>query len=115
MQNGCLGGKYNIGGENEWENIKLLQVLINIVSKKANLDPEKVRSTITQVKDRPGHDRRYAIDCSKIKQELHWKQNYNFEEGLEKTVEWYLEHKNWIDNIKNGGYKIWIEKNYDKR
>ncbi|GHU46863.1 dTDP-glucose 4,6-dehydratase [Spirochaetia bacterium] len=115
MQNGGAGENYNIGGENEWENITLLEMLITIVSKKANLDPEKVRSTITKVKDRPGHDRRYAIDCSKIKRELQWKHHYDFEEGLRKTVEWYLEHTGWIDHIKSGAYKLWIEKNYVER
>jgi len=92
MQNGRAGEKYNIGGENEWENIKLLNMLVDIVAKKANKDAEKIRSTIKYIKDRPGHDRRYAIDCSKIKKELGWKQNVSFNEGLEHTVDWYLIH-----------------------
>jgi dTDP-glucose 4,6-dehydratase len=115
MRKGAAGEKYNIGGENEWENIKLLDVLIGIVSKKANMDEEKIRETITHVKDRPGHDRRYAIDCSKIKRELGWKQEVSFEEGLEKTADWYLSRGDWINSIRSGEYRNWIEKNYGKR
>jgi len=115
MQNGIAGETYNIGGENEWENIKLISVLIDTVTAKAKLDSEKVRSTIAYVKDRPGHDRRYAIDCSKIKRELGWKQNVSFEEGLARTVDWYLANTEWIDSIRSGEYLRWIEKNYGKR
>jgi dTDP-glucose 4,6-dehydratase len=109
------GEKYNIGGENEWENIKLLHTLIEIESRKAGLDQEKVAATITFVKDRPGHDRRYAIDCSKIQQELGWKRSVDFASGLEKTVDWYLSHQDWIDSIRSGEYKNWIERNYGER
>jgi len=115
MQKGSAGEKYNIGGENEWENIKLLNVLIDITANKSGKDAEKIRSTITYVKDRPGHDRRYAIDCSKLKKALGWKQTVNFEEGLSRTVDWYLANKEWIDSIRSGEYKKWIEKNYEKR
>jgi len=115
MRESKVGEKYNISGENEWENIKLLNVLIDITAKKLGKDAGKIRSTITYVKDRPGHDRRYAIDCSKLKKELGWKQTVNFEEGLSQTVDWYLANREWIDNIRNGHYKRWIEKNYDNR
>jgi len=115
MQKGKVGEKYNIGGENEWENIKLLNVLIDITANKSGKVVEKIRSTITYVKDRPGHDRRYAIDCSKIKRELGWKQTVNFEEGLSRTVDWYLTNNEWIDSIRSGDYKKWIEKNYKER
>jgi len=115
MQKGKEGEKYNIGGENEWENIKLLNVLIEITAKKLDISAEKIRSTITYVKDRPGHDRRYAIDCSKIKNELGWKQTVNFEEGLSRTVDWYLANTQWIESIRSGDYKKWIEKNYKER
>ena len=115
MQKGTNGETYNIGGENEWENIKLLDVLIDTVAAKANLDAGKIRSTITYVKDRPGHDRRYAIDCSKIKRELGWKQTLNFNEGLSHTVDWYLANPKWIDGIRSGEYKQWVEKNYGER
>jgi len=115
MQNGKSGETYNIGGENEWENIKLLDVLIDITAQKAELNADNIRKTITYVKDRPGHDRRYAINCNKLKNELNWKQSVNFEEGLKKTVEWYLQNKNWVESIRSGEYKQWIEKNYSKR
>ncbi|MCL2442171.1 MAG: dTDP-glucose 4,6-dehydratase [Treponema sp.] len=115
MQNGKSGETYNIGGENEWENIKLLDVLIDIVASKANLNSADIRNTITYVKDRPGHDRRYAIDCSKLKRELGWKQSVNFEEGLKQTVEWYLENKQWVESIRSGEYQQWVEKNYSQR
>jgi len=115
MQNGKTGEKYNIGGENEWENIKLLNALIDITAKKSGKSADKIRSLITYVKDRPGHDRRYAIDCSKIKNELGWKQTVSFEEGLERTVDWYLSNKEWIDDIRSGDYQHWVEKNYGAR
>ena len=115
MRKGIAGETYNIGGENEWENIKLLNVLIDITAAKAKLDPAKVRDTITFVKDRPGHDRRYAIDCSKIKRCLGWKQTVSFEEGLSRTVEWYLANAQWVQNIRSGEYQKWVEKNYGQR
>jgi dTDP-glucose 4,6-dehydratase len=115
MQRGLAGEKYNIGGENEWENIRLLSILIDIVSEKAGLDPAGVRSTITYVKDRPGHDRRYAIDCSRIKGELGWKQSVNFEGGLGRTVDWYLANSEWIEGIRSGEYQNWVKRNYEKR
>ena len=115
MQNGKTGEKYNIGGENEWENIRLLHYLIEIAAKKLCCGQDKLEALITFVKDRPGHDRRYAIDCSKIKAELGWKQSVTFEQGLEQTVDWYLSHREWIDNIRSGEYLKWIEKNYGNR
>jgi dTDP-glucose 4,6-dehydratase len=123
MQNGRLGQTYNIGGENEWENIKLLDRLIQLVAEEAGLElgPDaatraaKFRSQITYVKDRPGHDRRYAIDCSKLKSELGWKQSVTFDDGLRKTVRWYLDNPAWINHVRSGEYRNWIEKNYTKR
>jgi len=115
IQKGKEGETYNIGGENEWENNKLLDVLINITAFKTNKNPEVIRKTITYVKDRPGHDRRYAIDCSKLKKELGWKQTVDFEEGLNKTVDWYISNSKWVNNIRSGEYQQWIDKNYIKR
>ncbi|UTC82388.1 dTDP-glucose 4,6-dehydratase [Treponema denticola] len=115
LKNGREGETYNIGGENEWENIKLLNKLIQIVCKKTGLNEENVRKTITHVTDRLGHDRRYAIDCTKIKNELDWKRNFDFETGLENTVDWYLNNKKWIENVRSGEYRNWIEKNYKER
>jgi len=115
MQNGKVGEKYNIGGGNEWENIKLLNFLIEIMARKTGQDVERIKSSINYIKDRPGHDRRYAMDCSKIKRELGWKQMLSFEEGLELTVDWYLNNCEWVDQIKSGVYQHWVEKNYVNR
>ena len=76
---------------------------------------ESLRSLISYVKDRPGHDRRYAIDCSRIKKELGWKQASSFDEGLRKTVRWYLDNKAWCENVRSGAYKNWMERNYASR
>ena len=108
---GKTGEKYNIGGENEWQNINLLKKLIEITSEKCNLDVKSVENTIVHVKDRPGHDARYAIDCSKIKKELGWERKMTFEQGLSETVDWYLNHSEWIEHILSGEYKNWIQKN----
>ena len=121
VNEGKSGEKYNIGGENEWENIRLLNKLIELVGNEltnsgtTGKTPEDIAKTITYVKDRPGHDRRYAIDCSKIKAELHWQRKMTFEEGLLSTVRWYLNNPKWIEGIKSGDYKKWIEKNYNNR
>jgi dTDP-glucose 4,6-dehydratase len=115
LRSGRTGERYNIGGDNERENIKLLTSLIDITAAKTDKEAEKIRSTITFVKDRPGHDRRYAIDCSKIKSEIGWEQTVNFQQGLERTVDWYLSNRQWTDSIRTGDYKNWIEKNYGGR
>lgn len=115
VSRGTDGQKYNVGGENEWENIVLLNRLIDIVCQKTGLDPDVVRKQIAFVKDRPDHDRRYAIDCSKIKKELNWKQSVTFEQGLDLTVEWYLNHKSWVASVRSGEYLKWIENNYADR
>jgi len=112
VNNGNLGETYNIGGENEWTNIDLLNNLCEIVAQKRNKDKDFYKKQIIYVKDRAGHDRRYAINCDKIKTELNWTQSVTFEEGLDKTVDWYLENTAWIENIKTGEYKKWLEKNY---
>lgn len=115
MNKGRTGEKYNIGGENEWENIRLLEKLIEIVALQTGKSVDSLKKLITYVKDRPGHDRRYAIDCSKLKSELGWKQAHTFEEGLQNTVEWYLSHNDWISHIRNGEYTKWLENNYQNR
>ena len=109
------GEKWNLGGENEWENIKLLNTVIDLTAKELGKNAEEVRKTITYVKDRPGHDRRYAIDCTKAKTKLGWERKMSFEQGLLATIRWYLAHEEWINHIKSGAYKDWIEKNYSQR
>jgi len=115
VNEGKVGQTYNIGGENEWHNIDLVHKLCEIVASKTGKSDDYYKRLITFVKDRPGHDRRYAINCDKIKQELGWKQSVTFDEGLEKTVDWYLHNEEWIQRIKTGKYLEWIEVNYKKR
>ena len=109
------GEKWNLGGENEWENIRLLNTVIDLTAKELGKNPDDVRKTITYVKDRPGHDRRYAIDCTKAKTKLGWERKMTFEQGLLSTIRWYLNHSEWIEHIKSGAYKDWIQKNYSCR
>ena len=115
VNDGKTGEKYNIGGENEWKNIELLHKLIELVAAKTGKAVSDVEKTIVHVKDRPGHDARYAIDCTKIKRELGWERKMTFEQGLTLTVNWYLGHKEWVDHILSGEYKNWINKNYAER
>ncbi len=115
VNSGKIGEKYNIGGENEWQNIELLNKLIEITAEQTNQNVESLKALITHVKDRPGHDARYAIDCSKIKAELGWERKMTFEQGLSMTVKWYLSNEKWIENIKNGEYLKWVDKNYGGR
>ncbi len=115
VNKGQLGRSYNIGGENEWENIKLVNRLCEITAEETGKEPEVFKELITYVKDRPGHDRRYAIDCSRLKSELGWKQAFSFDEGLRHTVRWYLDNRSWIEQVKSGEYLKWMEQNYTKR
>ena len=115
MTKGKPGETYNIGGENEWENIKLLKELMASVSRHTGKNLADYEKLITYVKDRPGHDRRYAIDCSKLKKELGWKQSFTFDQGLDRTVAWYLENTKWIEDVRSGAYRDWIKKNYGER
>lgn len=110
-----IGETYNIGGENEWQNIKLVKKLCEILDHKLNRPTGASEQLITYVKDRPGHDLRYAIDCSKIKSELGWKQEVDFETGLIKTVDWYLENEEWLNNVLSGDYQQYYRKQYIER
>lgn len=103
---------YNIGGFNEWQNIDLIHLLCKIMDKKLNRNKGDSAKLITYVKDRPGHDKRYAIDAGKINKELGWKPSVTFEEGLEKTIDWYLNSKGWLKNVTNGAYKDYYQKQY---
>jgi dTDP-glucose 4,6-dehydratase len=115
VQQGREGETYNIGGENEWENIKLVNVLCELVARAAGKDRDHYKKLITFVKDRPGHDRRYAINCDRIKRELGWKRSESFDTGLKKTVEWYCANQAWVEGIRTGEYKRWIDLNYGDR
>jgi len=112
---GRVGETYNIGGENEWENIKLIHVLCDKMAAALGAAPSSLTALITHITDRCGHDRRYAINCDKIKAELGWKQKYTFDEGLDKTISWYLNNPQWIEHVVSGSYKNWIDRNYTGR
>ncbi|GAB4114356.1 MAG: dTDP-glucose 4,6-dehydratase [Candidatus Caldatribacteriota bacterium] len=115
LNKGEVGETYNIGGENEWENIKLVNFLCEKIAKIKGKDKDYYKRLIAFVKDRPGHDRRYAINCDKIKQELGWGQKFNFEEGLDTTIKWYMNHQDWVERVRSGEYRKWMEKNYKLR
>lgn len=115
VNKGHTGQKYNIGGENEWQNIKLLHKVIELSAEKLGKPASEIEKTITYVKDRPGHDKRYAIDCTKIKTELGWQRKMTFEEGLNATVDWYLKNTEWVNHILSGEYTKWIDANYKSR
>lgn len=112
---GEQGETYNIGGHNEWKNIDLIKLLCDLADRKTGKDPGTSRRLITYVKDRAGHDLRYAIDANKIKDKLGWVPTLTFEEGLSKTVDWYLENKDWLDHVTTGDYMKYYENQYVKR
>jgi dTDP-glucose 4,6-dehydratase len=103
---------YNIGGFNEWQNIDLVQLLCQKMDEKLGRIPGESAKLITYVKDRPGHDLRYAIDASKINTELGWKPSVTFEEGLSQTIDWYLANETWLQNVTSGAYQSYYEKQY---
>lgn len=112
---GKLGDTYNIGGFNEWKNIDLIKVMCKIMDDKLNRPEGSAEKLITYVKDRPGHDRRYAIDASKINRELGWKPSVTFEEGLALTIDWYLQNEEWLARVTSGEYQNYYDKMYSNR
>jgi dTDP-glucose 4,6-dehydratase len=112
---GRAGETYNIGGNNEWKNIDLIKLLCKIMDKKLNRPAGTSETLITYVKDRPGHDQRYAIDSSKLQKELGWSPIPRFEDGLEKTVDWYLSNSKWLENVLSGDYGKYYETMYSGR
>jgi dTDP-glucose 4,6-dehydratase len=112
---GKNGETYNIGGFNEWQNIELIKVLCAVMDKKLNRAEGTSLGLITYVKDRPGHDRRYAIDATKINRELGWKPSVTFEQGIEKTVEWYLANTEWLEGVTSGNYQEYYARMYAGR
>ncbi|EOJ6039087.1 dTDP-glucose 4,6-dehydratase [Cronobacter sakazakii] len=111
---GQIGETYNIGGHNEKKNLDVVLTICDLLDE---IKPKATsyREQITYVADRPGHDRRYAIDADKISRELGWRPQETFESGIRKTVHWYLENSQWVENVKSGAYKSWIEQNYGAR
>jgi len=116
LQNGRVGETYNIGGNSECTNLDVVTTICDLVDEmrpRAGARPR--RELITYVEDRPGHDRRYAIDASKIARELGWRPAERFESGLRRTVRWYLDHSSWVDSVRTGAYLKWIADNYTER
>ncbi len=112
---GKAGETYNIGGHNEWKNIDLIRLMCAIMDRKLGRENGTSEQLISYVKDRAGHDLRYAIDSSKLQKELGWVPSLQFEEGLEKTIDWYLENEEWLKNVTSGDYQNYYEEQYQKR
>lgn len=112
---GKVAETYNIGGFNEWKNIDIIKVLINTVDRLLGRKEGEDMDLITYVTDRPGHDARYAIDSTKLQRDLGWEPSLQFEEGIEKTVRWYLDNQKWLDNITSGEYEKYYQSMYEKR
>ncbi len=110
---GKIGETYNIGGNNERKNIELVTTLCDIMDELLGRQAGTSRGLITYVKDRPGHDRRYAIDASKLKNELGWQPTIQPEEGLRLTAKWYLENEEWLENVTSGAYQTYYEEQYN--
>ncbi len=115
FHNGKLGDTYNIGGHNEWKNIDLIRLMCRIMDRKLGRQEGKSEKLITFVKDRAGHDLRYAIDSSKLQKELDWIPSLQFEEGLEKTIDWYLQNQEWLDSVTSGAYQKYYNDQYKER
>ena len=112
---GKIFDTYNIGGFNEWQNIELVKLLCKMMDEKLGNVPGTSDSLITYVKDRPGHDKRYAIDATKLSTELGWKPSVTFEQGLSETIDWYLENTEWLKHVTSGEYQKYYELQYNKR
>lgn len=109
---GKKGDTYNIGGFNEWKNIDLIKLLCKLMDEKLGREQGSAEKLITYVKDRPGHDKRYAIDAGKINKELNWEPSLQFEEGLSKTIDWYLSNQEWLDRVTSGEYQNYYKEQY---
>lgn len=114
FENGKKGETYNIGGHNEWRNIDIVELVCDLTDAKLNREKGKSRELITYVKDRAGHDMRYAIDAAKIERELGWKPSLRFEEGIEITIEWYLKNTRWLERVTSGDYLEYYEEQYSR-
>jgi dTDP-glucose 4,6-dehydratase len=115
FQKGIHGRTYNIGGLNEWTNIDLIRLLCQIMDERLERSPGTSEKLITFVKDRAGHDLRYAIDSTRIEKELNWKPSLTFERGLALTVDWYLQNKAWMENVTSGAYQSYYKTQYEER
>jgi dTDP-glucose 4,6-dehydratase len=113
LAKGTTGQTYNVGGWNEKPNLEIVHTICSILDELSPQDPTVPhQKLITFVKDRPGHDRRYAMDARKIERELGWKPRETFESGIRKTIAWYLQHEDWVEAVTSGSYRQWISKQY---
>ncbi|HET9132534.1 MAG TPA: GDP-mannose 4,6-dehydratase, partial [Terriglobia bacterium] len=126
LSKGKPGETYNIGGECEKQNIEAVRTICDVLDESYPVSDnpglrenrssiKRYRDLITFVSDRPGHDRRYAINCDRIKNDLGWKPKHDFDKGIKNTVKWYLENSAWVDSVRSGEYRTWIETNYSSR
>jgi len=115
IERGQIGQTYNIGGNNEVRNIDVVKSICRIVAEETGRDPSLFESLVTYVKDRPGHDLRYAIDATRIREDLGWEPSETFDTGLRKTIRWYLTNTAWIESVRTGEYRNWIQQNYGQR
>ena len=115
LKNGEEGEVYNIGGNNEWQNLDIVNLVCTLMDRKLGNAPGVSKNLITFVKDRPGHDMRYAIDASKIKSRLDWEPSYTFEKGIDETIDWYLSNQEWVDKVTSGAYQEYYRKMYEVR
>ncbi len=116
LERGKSGEVYNVGGWNEKANLEIVETVCALLDElRPRNDGKPYREQITFVTDRPGHDRRYAIDARKLERELGWKPAETFETGIRKTVQWYLNNQDWVNNVLSGDYRQWVEKNYTER
>lgn len=109
------GSYYNIGGNEEWTNLNIVKKIISLFSQKQDVDIEVLNNLCQFVKDRPGHDFRYAIDSSKVSQDLDWSPHYNFEEGISQTIDWYLNNLAWVEHVSGASFQEWLNQNYQMR
>lgn len=115
LKYGRTGESYNIGGNEEWSNLNLIQEIISVLADTLSISIHEYLELISFVKDRPGHDFRYAIDSTKIQNEIGWNPEHDLRKGIRKTIQWYINNDQWISNVKNGSYKSWVNKNYSAR
>lgn len=115
LKSGMLGDIYNVGGNNEWKNIDIVNLVCDLMDGKLGRPGGENRKLITFVKDRPGHDRRYAIDAGKIKRDLGWEPSYTFERGINETIDWYLANREWVERVTSGAYREYYERQYGER
>ena len=115
LRQGRLGETYNIGGNNEMKNIEVVEIICSILDQQVPKSSGQYADQIEFVRDRPGHDHRYAIDATRMQEELDWRPSETFETGIRKTVDWYLQNKQWVARVQSGEYRQWVEKNYGQR